>query len=47
MVAIQSPNLPRLAPCEVWHLISEYQKLEEFTNNLLVTNDLAERVGDY
>jgi len=31
----------------VWHLISEYQKLEELTNNLLVTNDLAERVGDY
>ena len=28
-------------------LLELHTAVEEFTNNLLVTNDLAERVGDY
>ena len=34
-----------LVSCSAWHLIPDYQRLEEFARNLPVTNDLAERVG--
>ena len=35
-----------LAPSEVWSLITEYQKIQQFVTNILVTNDLAERVSN-
>ena len=34
-----------LVSCSAWHLIPDYQRLEEFARNLPVTNDIAERVG--
>ena len=30
-------------PCHLWSVFKDYQKLSEFSNNLSVTNDLAER----
>ena len=32
-----------LTPCSMWQLFGDYRKLEEFSLNLPVTNDLAER----
>ena len=32
-----------LTPCSMWQLFGDYRKLEEFSVNLPVTNDLAER----
>ena len=35
-----------LVPSSAWPLIPDYLRLEEFTRNLPVTNDLAERVSN-
>ena len=35
-----------LTPCSMWHLFAEFRRLEEFSQNVAVINDIAERVSD-
>jgi hypothetical protein len=36
-----------LTPCSMWHLFTEFRRLKEFSQNVAVINDIAERVSDF
>ena len=43
LLELQGPQDWLQLPCSMWPMFSEYQKLAEFSSNISVTNDLAER----
>ena len=43
LLKLTGPQDWLLSPTSVWHLSPEYMKLDIFSSNLVVVNDLAER----
>ena len=43
LLGLEGPQDWLQTPVSLWHLFEEYKKLEEFSNNISVCNDIAER----